>query len=74
MHHALVRRRSSVTGRGGSDYDRPETIEETAALVTELGGTSIAIQVDHLEPRQVEILAERIRTDHGHIDILVNDI
>ncbi len=66
--------RSSVIGRGGSDYDRPETIEETAALVTELGGTGIAIQVDHLEPTQVANLAERIRDDHGHIDILVNNI
>lgn len=66
--------RSSVTGRGGSDYDRPETIEETAALVTALGGTGVAIQVDHLVPAQVRALADRIRTDHGTIDILVNDL
>jgi len=39
--------RSSVTGSGQSHYDRPETIEETAELVTRLGGTGIAIQVDH---------------------------
>ena len=66
--------RSSSSGSGGSDYDRPETIEETADLVTELGGVGIAVQVDHLDPRQVEQLADRIRTDHGHIDVLVNDI
>jgi NAD(P)-dependent dehydrogenase (short-subunit alcohol dehydrogenase family) len=66
--------RSSVTGRGGSDYDRPETIEETAALVNTLGGTGVAIQVDHLVPDQVRALARRIRDDHGTIDILVNDI
>ncbi|HEY8215697.1 MAG TPA: SDR family oxidoreductase [Acidimicrobiia bacterium] len=57
-----------------SEYDRPETIEETAELVTELGGTGIADPVDHLEPEQVARLADRIRTDHGHIDVLVNDI
>jgi NAD(P)-dependent dehydrogenase (short-subunit alcohol dehydrogenase family) len=57
-----------------SDYDRDETIEETAELVTELGGTGIAIAVDHLEPEQVKSLADRIRADHGHIDVLVNDI
>jgi NAD(P)-dependent dehydrogenase (short-subunit alcohol dehydrogenase family) len=66
--------RSSSRGSGGSDYDRPETIEETAELVTELGGVGIAVQVDHLEQSQVARLAERIRTDHGHVDILVNDI
>ncbi|BBX08089.1 SDR family oxidoreductase [Mycolicibacterium aichiense] len=66
--------RSSVTGRGGSDYDRPETIEGTAALVDDLGGTGVAIQVDHLDPEQVGGLADRIRSEFGHIDVLVNDI
>ncbi|MFS7875551.1 SDR family oxidoreductase [Streptomyces asiaticus] len=66
--------RSSVSGRGGSDYDRPETIEETAELVTRLGGTGVAVRTDHLDPGQVGRLAERIRHDHGGIDVLVNDI
>jgi NAD(P)-dependent dehydrogenase (short-subunit alcohol dehydrogenase family) len=66
--------RSSVTGSGRSDYDRPETIEETAELVTKLGGTGIALQVDHLKPAQVERLAERIRVEHAHIDVLVNNV
>jgi NAD(P)-dependent dehydrogenase (short-subunit alcohol dehydrogenase family) len=57
-----------------SEYNRPETIEETAELVTHLGGRGIAVGVDHLDPHQVKALAERIRTDHGHIDVLVNDI
>lgn len=66
--------RSSVTGSERSDYDRPETIEETAELVTELGGTGIAAVVDHLDHDEVRSLAERIRRDHEHVDILVNDI
>jgi NAD(P)-dependent dehydrogenase (short-subunit alcohol dehydrogenase family) len=66
--------RSSVSGNDQSDYDRPETIEETAELVTELGGTGIAFQVDHLDIAAVGGLADRIRNDHGTIDILVNDI
>jgi NAD(P)-dependent dehydrogenase (short-subunit alcohol dehydrogenase family) len=57
-----------------SDYDRPETIEETAELVTELGGNGIPVIVDHLDSEEVRRLADRIRKDHGHIDILVNDI
>ena len=66
--------RSSVSGGKESDYDRPETIEETAALVDELGGEGVAIQVDHLEADEVRALAHRIRGDYGGIDILVNDI
>ena len=66
--------RSSRTRSTPSDYDRPETIEETAELVTDLGGTGIAAVVDHLDPDQVEGLAGDIRREHGHIGVLVNDI
>jgi NAD(P)-dependent dehydrogenase (short-subunit alcohol dehydrogenase family) len=57
-----------------SEYDRPETIEETAELVTAAGGTGIAIQVDHLEAKQVEALVQRIDAEQGRLDVLVNDI
>jgi NAD(P)-dependent dehydrogenase (short-subunit alcohol dehydrogenase family) len=66
--------RSSSAKALRSDYDRAETIEETADLVTRLGGTGIAVAVDHLESDQVRALAEQIRRDHGHLDVLVNDI
>ena len=57
-----------------SEYNRPETIEETAELVNRLGGKGIAIAVDHLEPEQVKTMADKIGSDYGHIDVLVNDI
>jgi NAD(P)-dependent dehydrogenase (short-subunit alcohol dehydrogenase family) len=57
-----------------SEYQRPETIEETAELVTAAGGTGIAVQVDHLEVDQVRALVERIDAEQGRLDILVNDI
>jgi NAD(P)-dependent dehydrogenase (short-subunit alcohol dehydrogenase family) len=57
-----------------SEYNRPETIEETAELVNSLGGKGIAKALDHLEPDQVQALADWIRAEHGHIDLLVNDI
>jgi NAD(P)-dependent dehydrogenase (short-subunit alcohol dehydrogenase family) len=57
-----------------SEYDRPETIEETAELVDAAGGTGIAVAVDHLEPSQVKELALRIQGDTGQLDVLVNDI
>jgi NAD(P)-dependent dehydrogenase (short-subunit alcohol dehydrogenase family) len=63
-----------TTHQARSEYDRPETIEETAERVSALGGKGIATAVDHLESRQVRSLADRIRRDHGRIDLLVNDI
>jgi NAD(P)-dependent dehydrogenase (short-subunit alcohol dehydrogenase family) len=57
-----------------SEYKRPETIEETAELVTKAGGNGIAVQVDHLVPAQVEALVGRIRAEQGRLDILINDL
>ena len=57
-----------------SEYERPETIEETAEQVTAAGGVGIAAAVDHLEAAQVEALARRIDAESGRLDVLVNDI
>ena len=43
-----------------SEYDRPETIEETAELVDAAGGTGVAVVVDHLDPAAVRELVARI--------------
>ena len=66
--------RTSSVRKIKSDYDRSETIEETAELVTSLGGTGIAIPMDHLVPDEVRKLSERLKNEFGRIDILVNDI
>ncbi|MEU9989218.1 SDR family oxidoreductase [Streptomyces sp. NPDC048045] len=67
-----------VTGRTTrarrSEYDRPETIEETADLVTEAGGHGIAVAVDHLDTPAVRALVDRIADEQGRLDVLVNDI
>ncbi|MET9567544.1 SDR family oxidoreductase [Streptomyces virginiae] len=63
----------STRGRR-SEYDRPETIEETAELVTAAGGRGIAVVADHLVPAQVEALVARIDAEQGRLDVLVNDI
>jgi NAD(P)-dependent dehydrogenase (short-subunit alcohol dehydrogenase family) len=57
-----------------SEYNRPETIEETADLVTAAGGTGIAVPTDHLDHDAVQALAERIETEAGRLDLLVNDV
>ena len=67
-----------VTGRTSgserSEMNRPETIEQTAALVDEAGGRGIAVRVDHLVPEQVRALVARIAEEQGCLHILVNDI
>jgi NAD(P)-dependent dehydrogenase (short-subunit alcohol dehydrogenase family) len=57
-----------------SEMNRPETIEETAALVNEAGGRGIAVPVDHLVPDEVRALVARIEDEQGSLHVLVNDI
>lgn len=59
----------SVPGRPGMK-NRPESIDETAAIVTARGGKGIAVQCDHTRPEQVKGLFEQV----GDFDILINDI
>jgi NAD(P)-dependent dehydrogenase (short-subunit alcohol dehydrogenase family) len=67
-----------VTGRTSgterSEMNRPETIEETAALVDRAGGHGIAVRTDHLLPEAVQSLVARIEKEQGALHILVNDI
>ena len=71
---AVVYVTGRTTAQSPSPMRRPETIEETARLVDEAGGTGIAAQVDHGDPDQVRALIERIDHDHARLDLLVNDI
>ena len=59
-----------------ADYykNRPETIEDTAEMVSDRGGKGIPVVVDHLEPEKVKELLARIRREQGRLDFLVNDI
>jgi NAD(P)-dependent dehydrogenase (short-subunit alcohol dehydrogenase family) len=67
------------SGSTSSDLGRPETIEQTAALVTQAGeqgagGQGRAIRCDHSDPEQIAILMQQIKAEFGGLDILVNDI
>ena len=53
---------------------RPETIEETAEMVTARGGTGVAAVVNHTDAKRVEELVDRIRAEQGKLHIVVNDI
>jgi NAD(P)-dependent dehydrogenase (short-subunit alcohol dehydrogenase family) len=68
-----------ATGRSArgapSPMRRPETIEDTADLISARGGRAIAVQCDHTEPEQVAALFERVRAEQdGRLDLLVNDV
>ena len=63
----------SVRGNPASG-NRPETIQETAEMVTAFGGLGIPVQVDHTHEDQVQWLFERVRAEQGRLDVLVNDI
>lgn len=65
-----------VTGRtrANSQAELPGTIDETAALITEAGGTGIAVQCDHADDSQVAAVFSQIQEAHGKLDILVNNV
>ena len=63
----------SVTGKP-SPYGRPETIDETAALIKAAGGTAIAVRVDHTNEREVTALFRRILRTHHRLDVVVDSV
>src|SRR5256714_979999 len=71
---ATVYATGRTTASQPSEMNRPETIEETAALVDEAGGRGIAVRVDHLVPDEVRALVARIDDEQGALHVLVNDI
>ena len=66
-----------VTGRtieeGKSSAGRPGTIGQTAAQVTQLGGKGIAVQCDHRHEAEIERLLQRVWSEQGQLDLLVNN-
>src|SRR5207253_2927817 len=66
-----------VTGRSvrgePTTLGRPGTIEDTAEEVDRRGGVGIPVRCDHADDAQVEALFDRIRNEHGRLDLLVNN-
>jgi NAD(P)-dependent dehydrogenase (short-subunit alcohol dehydrogenase family) len=57
-----------------SAYGRPETVEETAELVTAAGGVGVAMRVDHTIEEEVRDLFARVEAERGRLDVLVNSV
>jgi NAD(P)-dependent dehydrogenase (short-subunit alcohol dehydrogenase family) len=66
------------TGRSAVGHpkglDRPETLDETVALIEQAGGRAVAVRVDHTREEEVVNLSTRVRRDAGRLDVLVNSI
>ena len=63
----------SVKGRP-SPYKRPETIDETAAMINDAGGTAVAVRVDHTIESEVKALFARIMRRHQRLDVVVDSV
>jgi NAD(P)-dependent dehydrogenase (short-subunit alcohol dehydrogenase family) len=57
-----------------SQYDRPETVEETADMITAVGGSAVALRVDHTVEAEVQDLFDHVVREHRRLDVLVNSI
>ncbi|MGD2133392.1 MAG: SDR family NAD(P)-dependent oxidoreductase, partial [Maricaulaceae bacterium] len=66
------------TGRSAAGHpkgmDRPETVDETAALIEAAGGRAVAVRVDHTREEEVAHLAEQIRDEAGRLDVLADSV
>src|SRR5260370_30936062 len=64
-----------VTGRtvATGDDSFSGTVHETARAINAAGGMGIAVACDHADDDQVKALFERIASEKGHVDILVNN-
>ena len=71
---AIVYCSGRSTRAAGATPGRPETIDETAEIVTRAGGQGIAHRTDHTVASDVEALFARVRAEQGRLDILVNDV
>jgi len=57
-----------------SPYNRPETVEETAEMISAAGGSAVALRVDHTVEEEVKALFQRVERERGRLDVLVNSI
>ena len=71
---AIVYCTGRSTRQARSAYDRPETIEETAELVTAAGGTGIALRVDHAAEAEVRDLFARVGREQSRLDAVVDSV
>ncbi len=65
-----------VTGRSlnnTTDAELGGTLAETAAEITRRGGQGLPVQCDHGDDDSVRALFNQVRSEHGQLDILVNN-
>lgn len=63
----------SRAGRNSTTAGEDVSLSETARMVSKLGGTGIAVEVDHAIDAEVEVLFTKVQHEQGKLDILVNN-
>ncbi|MGW5364062.1 SDR family NAD(P)-dependent oxidoreductase [Actinopolymorpha pittospori] len=63
----------SRAGRRAEAAGEDLSLAETARMVSERGGTGIAVEVDHAVDAEVEVLFSKVRHEQGRLDVLVNN-
>lgn len=64
-----------VTGRSAAGSDGPgDSLAATVAALRAAGGDAIGVPCDHSDDAQVAALFDRVTTDRGKLDLLVNNV
>ena len=64
-----------ITGRSlERGADSRGSLEQTAEEIEALGGTAVPIRCDHRADEEVRAVFDRVRADHGRLDVLVNNV
>ena len=63
-----------VTGRSSTSGKLPGTVHETASDIDALGGVGVPFVCDHRDDEAVRRLFDTLRTEHGQLDVLVNNV
>src|SRR5215470_10121862 len=64
----------TVRGGPANQEELPGTIEDTADEVTKRGGKGIPARCDHTQENQIVALVEKVKSEQGGLDILVNNV
>lgn len=60
--------------RAGGDSEWPGSLDETVGAINTAGGNGVGLPCDHSDDHSVQAVFERIQSEYGRLDILVNNV